>query len=59
MQAVEADRQRPLDAADNSGLDLIELDLEVRDAGGHAAKLRSSLRRGQCHGNNSSRREAG
>jgi len=60
MQAIEADRQRHFDPPHNTGLDVVELDPEMRDFGGsHAARLRSSLWRGQGYGSNSSRREAG
>ncbi len=60
MQAIEPDCQRHTDTTHDERLDVIECDLEMRDAGStHAARLRPSISRGQCHGNNSSRRDAG
>ena len=60
VQAIQADRQRYLDAAHDSRFDIIELDPKASDAGdSHSARLRSSISRGQCHGNSSWRREDG
>jgi hypothetical protein len=60
VQAIQADRQRYLDPTYDSRFDIVELDSKVGDAGGgHAARLRSSVSRGQCQRNNSWRREAG
>ena len=54
VQAIQAYCQRHLDPAQDGRFDIVELDPQVSDAGGgHAAKLRSSISRGQCHGNSS------
>ena len=60
VQAVQADRQRHLDPTHDGRFDIVELDPKVGDAGGgHAAKLRSPIGLGQCHGKSSRRRDAG
>lgn len=60
VQTIQADRQRHLDVAHDSGFDMVELDPKVGDAGGgHAARLRPSLSRDQCHGNSWLRRDTG
>jgi hypothetical protein len=60
MQAVQADRQWNLEPAHDGRFNIVELDPQVSDrSGGHAARLRLSDGRGQCHGSSSSRRDAG
>jgi hypothetical protein len=60
VQAVQADRRRHLDPTHDGRFDIVELDPKVGDAdGGHAAKLRSPISLGQCHGKSSWRRDAG
>src|SRR6202012_6043477 len=56
----QADRQWHLDPTHDGRFDIVELDPKVGDAdGGHAAKLRSPISLGQCHGKSSWRRDAG
>src|SRR5262249_7537767 len=60
VKAIQADGQWNLEPAHDGRFNIVEFDPQVCDrGGGHAAKLRPSDGRGQCHGSSSWRRDAG
>ena len=58
VQAIQADRQWNLEPAHDGRFKIVELDPQMSNRGGsHAARLRPSDGRGQCHGSSPWRRE--